>query len=348
MRIRRTVPIVLVVAIIAGAIALAVELRKSAPPEAARLLPGADAFLYANLNWLRKASGNKPLPAVSHDPEYEKFIQETGFVFERDLDAIAFAVHYPASWRAGGTAGDAPEPRFSEVFTGKFDGVKLAAYLHKIAKSVENYHSVDIFTIPIQDRTVRVAILEVDYVAASNIENPDVIRGIIDRSRRLASPFGGPALLRRYYRHVQFASPIWVIARIEPTMSLGGWNTMIGQPADLVVSASANPLHLPLRPGSVHLRAEAFTSSADAARMIADKTQVFLAMFRSAEDSVGGHGPDADVKAVFDSLQVKQEDERTILSATIPPGFLRKMLSGPAEGSPDNSATQPAPASSQP
>ena len=37
------------------------------------------------------------LPPVSHDPEYEKFIQETGFQFERDLDEAAFAIHYPSS-----------------------------------------------------------------------------------------------------------------------------------------------------------------------------------------------------------------------------------------------------------
>ena len=47
----------------------------------------------------------------------------------------------------------------------------------------------------------------VDTVAASNHDDPAVIRGVVDRSRRLASPFGGPALLRKYYKRVQLASP---------------------------------------------------------------------------------------------------------------------------------------------
>src|SRR3984957_14834749 len=113
MRIRRTLPLVLAVVAIAAAVTLAVQLRKHAPPEAARLLPGADAFFYLNLRAARRANSGKDLPAVSHDPEYERFISNTGFQFERDLDEAAFAVHYPAKWPGGGTGGSAPEVRFS-------------------------------------------------------------------------------------------------------------------------------------------------------------------------------------------------------------------------------------------
>jgi hypothetical protein len=72
MRIRRTFPIVLTVVLIAAAVILAVQLRKHAPPEPARLLPAADAFIYADLSWVRKANAGKELPPVSHDPEYER------------------------------------------------------------------------------------------------------------------------------------------------------------------------------------------------------------------------------------------------------------------------------------
>src|SRR5258708_38491370 len=215
MRIRPTLPIALAVVTVAAALTLAVQLRKHAPPEPARLLPGADAFLYANFGWVRKINPNPggALPEVSHDPEYARFIEQTGFEWERDLDAVAFAVHYPAKWAGGGTGGSAPEPRFSAVFIGKFHGVRLAAYLKNIAQSVESYTSVDIYSIPSDGRTFRVAILSVDSVAASNHDDPSVIRGIVDRSRRLASPFGGPALLRRYYKHVQLANPVWAVGK---------------------------------------------------------------------------------------------------------------------------------------
>ena len=60
MRIRRSVPIVIAVLLIAAAIALVVTLRKNAPPEAARLLPGADGFLYVNLKWIRTFNATAP------------------------------------------------------------------------------------------------------------------------------------------------------------------------------------------------------------------------------------------------------------------------------------------------
>ena len=167
MRIRRTLPLVLTVVVIAAAVTIAVQLRKHAPPEPARLLPGGDAFFYLNLDSARKANSGKALPAVSHDPEYERFIRETGFEFERDLDEAAFAVHYPASWPGGGTGGSSSEPRFSEVLLGKFQSERLTTYLRQIAQSVENYHSVDIFTIQVQGRSLRVAVLSADSVAAS-------------------------------------------------------------------------------------------------------------------------------------------------------------------------------------
>lgn len=340
MRIRRTLPIVLAVVIVGAAVTLTVELRKNAPPEAARLLPGADAFLYANFNWVRKLS-SKPLSPVFHDPEYERFIQETGIEFERDVEAVAFAVHYPQNWPGGGTGGPAPEPRFSEVFVGNFHGERLAAYLRRTAQSVENYNSVDIFSIPLEGRVFRVAILSADSVAASNHDDPAVIRGIVDRSRRLASPFGGPALLRKNYKRVQLASPVWMVAHVEPASPMfGGWKDFLPHPADLVISASYNPLHLPLHPGALHLRAEALTASSEDARSLADKATVFLSMFHSAETSVGSPGTDADVKALFDSLQVRQEDTRAVLTATLPTGVFKKLMETPQMQAP--SPAQPA------
>ncbi len=335
MRIRRTFPIVLGVVIVAAAVTVAVQLRKHAPPEAARLLPSADAFFYANLAWARKANAGNPLPAVSHDPEYEQFIQATGFQFERDLDAAAFAIHYPEKWPGGGTGGAAPEPRFSEVFVGKFDGERLTAYLKQAAHSVESYNSIEIYTIPMEDRSFRVAVLSPDSVAASNQDNAGVIRGMVDRSRRLASPFGGPALLRKYYKRVQLGSPVWMVARIEPgAPGFASWSGVFPGPADVVLSASYNPLHLPLRPGAIHVRAEAMTGSADDARALAEKLGVYLQMFHGAESSVGTQGSDADVNEFFDSLKVGQDGQRAMVSATMPPGFLKKLLSDSQGGMP--------------
>jgi hypothetical protein len=346
MRIRPTFLIALAVVVIAASVTLAVQLRKHAPPEPARLLPGGDAFFYLDLSWARKANSGKKLAPVSHDPEYERFIRETGFEFERDLDEAAFAIHYPASWPGGGTGGSSPELRFSEILVGKFQGERLTAYLKNIAQSVEDYHSVEIFTIVLEGRTLRVAVLSADSVAASNHDDPAVIRGMVDRSKRLASPFGGPALLRQYYKHVQLASLAWLVARVDPSSpGAGNWNTVFTRPATLVVSGSyLSPLHL--RPDAVHLRAEAFTQTPEEARAVADKMNVFVALTRSAETSVGTHGTDADVKAFFDSLKVRDEGDHAVLTAVMPFGFLRKTFSGstPEVSGPSDATPAPAPA----
>lgn len=323
MRFRRSVPILIVVLLIAALIALLVSLRKHAPPEAARLLPGADGFFYINLNWIRTFNAAAQLPAVSRDPEYQQFIEQTGFQFERDLDQAAFAVHYPQSW-GDGTGGSATEPRFSEIFVGKFDSTRMIPYLKKLSSSIDNYRGFDIYNIPLEGRTVRVTFLSYESIAVSNHPNPDIIRGIVDRSRKLASPFGGPALLRRFYREVPLASLSFAILRAQPdavNFSQGLGSLLFPKPAVVVISARY------LR--ALHLQAKAFTGSESDAQAIVDKANAYLALFHAAEGSVGAHGTDPDVRAFFDSLKVERSRDRATLSATVPPGFIQKVL---AEG----------------
>lgn len=345
MRIKRSLPIVLGVVVIAAAVTLIVQIRKHAPPEPARLLPGADAFFYINLKRVRTVNAVNQLPPVSHDPEYERFIQETGFQFERDLDEAAFAVH------AGGSPATAssPQTRFSEVLIGKIQADRLAAYLRKLTNSVDVYGTKEIYNVPLEGRTVRVAILGVDKVAISNHEDPSVIRGMIDRSRKLASPFRGPAFLRQYYKHVPIASLAWLIARVDPaeglSSPLGTWAMVFSKPATLVISARYLL--------ALHLKAEAFTASPDDAQQVTEKISTFLNLFHAAETSVTTQGTDADVKTFFESLKVEQQKDRAVLTATLPPGFLRKALTeAPSVTAPATPAetpnNQPAPTPKQP
>src|SRR5260370_36913619 len=322
MRIRRRLPIPLAVLLTVAAVALIVTLRKHAPPEAARLLPGADGFFYINLEWVRKFNATSQLPAVSREPESQKFVEETGFQFERDLDKAAFAIHYPQAW-GNGTAGSASEPRFSEIFVGKIDSSRLTAYLKKLSSSIESYRGFDIYNVPLEGRTVRVVTLSYDSVAVSNHPNPDVIRGMIDRSRKLASPFGGPWLLRKFYRKVPLASLCFAILRVRPAAmnSLGGpdsWSLLFPKSAFAWISPrSLRALHLP---------AEAITHTEAAAHPLTEKTAAVLSLFHTPQGSVGAHGTDADVKTFFDSLKVEQSRDRAILTAAVPPGFMRKAL----------------------
>lgn len=321
MRLRRRLPIVFAVLLVGAAVALVVVLRKHAPPEPARLLPSADGFAYVNLEWIRRTNITGQLPAVPHDPGYEQFIQQTGFQFERDLDHAAFAIHYPSPAGAGSAAAST-ELRFSEVFVGKIDGERLRSYLHKISASVETYGATDIYNIPLEGRTLRVAILGVDTVAVSNTGDPDVIRGIISRSRKLASPFGGPALLRQYYKNVPLASLAWIVLRTGGSGNsavAGALDPSFLFPTPAVIVGSVRYL------GTIRFKAEAFTGSEDAARHLADQLSEFLNIFGAAETSVAGES-DAEVKQLFSNIKIEQHKNRAVLTANVPANFIRKVV----------------------
>ncbi len=348
MRIRRRLPIVFGVILVGIAVALVVVLRKHAPPEPARLLPSADGFAYLNLKWIRRANVGGELPPVSHDPEYEEFIQQTGFQFERDLDQIAVAIHYPSSLPSG--TARLGQSRYSEVFVGKVNGEKLRAYLRKLSSSVDDYRSTEIYNVPFQGRTVRVAMLSVDTVAASNHPDPLVIRGMIDRSRKLASPFGGPAFLRQYYkripianRYVPFSNLGWAIFQCDPagTGFAEQLSFLFSKPAVVIVSAHYLE--------GVQLKAEAFTGSDDEARQVTEKLNTFLTLFHSAEISLPGQSSDADVKQFFDSLKVVQNNDRAVLTAKLTPAFIKKAVQGSSgEAIPNGSSDATKPPSATP
>jgi hypothetical protein len=342
MRIRRTLPILAGVLVVMAAIALVVVLRKHAPPEPARLLPGADGFIYFDLKWARRVHLFDDLPQITHDPDYQQFIQGTGIDAERDLEEAAFSIHYPTSrsiTQSPSAGAQNKDIRFSEVLVGHFDSERLNSYLNKNAKSVEDYRSTKIYTIPLEDRTLRVAILGVDTVAATNVADPQVIKGIVDRSRKLASPFGGPAFLRQYYKEVPLASLAWGVLKVNPptdgATAPQGFSFLFPRPA--VVVASARYL------GSVHLRAAAFTDSPGDAAQLSQKLGTFLDLFRTAQMTTSSSGADPDVKAVFDSLKIEQRSDSAVVTAIAPIEFFHKLIATPPEP-PAQLQPQPEPA----
>ncbi len=320
---------VVVLAIVA-AIAIAVLLRKAAPPEPVRLLPEAQAYLYINANPLRRA--DIKMPEVQLDPDYQTFVRETGFQFERDLDEAAFAVHSPPPETPNG------ESRFSEVFIARFDFDRVRSYMHKLANRVDSYRDLEIFNIPIENRTVRVCLLGPDMVAASNVDDPLIIRGIIDRYKRVALPFGGPTLVRKYYRKLPFGTLAWAIADIARDAKNNKSFVLPGRfdlffPPDTVAVASVRYL------GTIDFKVETVTTSDEAAQRITDQMSAFLAVFRTLETSASGSDP--DVKTFFDDLKVVQKGKTAEINAELPKGFLKKILTeSPPSPAP---AAQPAP-----
>src|SRR5580693_7529717 len=136
---RRTKATIIIVLLVLLLVALAAYLRRKAPPEAARLLPESDAILYINLRPLRAAT-HFDRTQVSRSLDYQHFVDATGIVPERDLDAAAFALH-----RMDNPNGPNGPVAYSEVFEGRFDGTRLAHYLASIAGSQEEYAGRTIF-----------------------------------------------------------------------------------------------------------------------------------------------------------------------------------------------------------
>ena len=309
-----------VVLILAGAVLTAVLLRKRAAPDVVRWLPASDAVLYVNLEPIRLVTDLGKKPPANREPEYEQFVQETGFEFERDLDRAAFAIHY---------GGPGSETRYSEVLQGRFDHSRVSQYLNKLAKgNIERYSDFDVYVIPLEGRTLRVALLGIDTAAVSNNADPAFVHYMIDRYKESALPFAGPPLVRDYYGRVPFGSIVWTIARTpqQPAMQdrselliPGSWSGLL--PRGSVVIASARPLT------DIHLRAQVIAPNETQARQFAERMGTFLALFKTIDISMDGGGPDPDVKKAFDSFEAKLNKSEVMLTAQVPFAFFKKIVS---------------------
>jgi len=318
-----------VVVILAGIITTMLFLRRSAPEEV-RLLPDAPAVVYIDLETTRRLTPFKSRMPVQREAQYEEFVRETGFEIERDLDHAAFAIH----------TGSHGNTRYTEVLNGRYDHAKLSAYLRKLSRNVERYRENDIYEIAVETRTVRVALIGIDLAAISNVDDPSVIHGIVDRLKQIAQPFAGPTIVAEHYREIPLGSLVWAIARIPSapvagnpaekgpapgrTVPLpGGFELLI--PTESTMVASVRVL------GAANARAEFITASDADAQHFVEQAGTFLNIFRAVQQSTQPKGSDADVKAVFDSLKVEQHNNRAVISASIPLGFLKKIFSEPPQ-----------------
>jgi len=322
---RRKLTILIAMLLLLVVAAVVIYLWRRAAPEAVRLLPSnADAVVYVDLQTIRRAvTLLGQAPAVPHDPEYESFIRQTGFEFERDLDQAAFAVHAPPL-TPGGPPPSPDQVRSSEIFVGRFDSSRLTAFLGRLAMSSERYRNIDIYSVPNQGRTVRVAILGVSMVAVSNTREPEPMHEMIDHYVESALPVLGPPLVRGHFRDVPFGSVVWALAQAPPESGASGLTV----PALLRTLAPGATLVASLRyTGSIQVRVEALARDEQQARQITENAGTMLAIFRGVESGEQLGGPDPDVKAFFDSIKVEQEGKRAILRATFTQSFLQKALS---------------------
>jgi hypothetical protein len=317
---RRTKATIIIVLLVLVLLGLAAYLRRNAPPEAARLLPESDCILYFNLRPLRAYTHFDQHP-VAHDPGYQSFIDATGFEFERDLDEVAFGLH-----RMSDPLGPNGVIAFSEVFVGHIDRRRLTSYFGSMAAQTEEYAGHTIYDIPSQGRTVRVALLGYDMVAASNTPTPEQIHSMLDRYRTSALPFSGSSLLSDHYPEVPLLSLAWGIGKISVPLKSDGIRIM--------------GFHFPLAldttfigslrwAGALRLRIEEIAPTQLAATVSSDALNTMVSIGRAAENNLPSAMTNDDLRALLNSTEIEHKNDRATVTAVLPPALLQKLLTAP-------------------
>jgi hypothetical protein len=349
MRKRTLIPLSIASAVIV-ALGIAVVIRKEAPPEAARLLPESDAIVYVRLKEVRSLTHFDRNP-VARSPALQTFIDATGIVPERDIDSAAFALHRVP------VAATRYEPAhaelyMSEVFVGRFDGERLLHYLDSTASSRETYAGRTVYSIPMGDQTLRVAMLGYDTIAASNMPTSEQIHSMLDRSRASALATPGCSLLSARYHDVPLLAEAWAIGHIGLPFSQNGQIAVLGttlplpEDSDLVASLSYLGTEHLLAGGSVRLRVEQFAPDPTAAQHTTDSLNTLLSLLRGIDLTPPGSAQpdssDAAIRSILAGTKLQQHDDRAVLESTATVEQLKAIFAAhdpAAAGAPTASAT---------
>jgi hypothetical protein len=139
-------------------------------PEQDRLLSlmpeDATAVLFIDLPDLRRPPFFADLlawvPKPDADQEYRKFVEQTGFDYERDLDRLAVAFEQQGAQRT-----------FFAVGEGRFDKKKIRAYAAKNG-TVQNSSPTEVFSLPIAGSPARVSFVFLKKGRIAFTNNNDV------------------------------------------------------------------------------------------------------------------------------------------------------------------------------
>ncbi|WP_158824250.1 hypothetical protein [Granulicella sp. S156] len=335
MRKRTLIPLLIVLAVLV-ALGIAFYLRTQSPPEAARLLPESDAIVYIHLKTVRTMTHFDTTP-VQRSGDLQRFIDATGIVPDRDIDDAAFALH-----RMPNPNGPNGPVAYSEVFVGRFDGQRLGKYLASIATARETYAGREIYSIPIEGRTLRVTQLGYDTIGASNTPTAEQIHSMLDRSRASALGTPGSSLLAARYSEVPLLSQAWGIGHIGLPFAKDGYISILGlqlplpEDTDLVASLRYS--------GSVHLRIEEIASDPDAAQHTVETLTTLLNIVRGLGSAEPPRNPaDSAMRDVLASITLEHHKDRALLNASASLDQIKALTSG---GNPTASpqSTSPPPA----
>jgi hypothetical protein len=307
---RRTRRLLWIIVAVVAFIAAAVFLRFKSPPEAARLLPESDGILYVNLRPLR-ALVHPHLPSVTRAPEYQQFLDATGFDWERDLDQAAIALH-----RMPNPDGPNGPVAYSMVLVGRLDGRRIAQWLTEHAAAKENYAGQTIYSLPSEGRTVRVAQIGYDTIAISNTPTPEQIHSILDRHRTAALPFAGSTLLARHWAEIPLLSFAWGMGQIGLPFTQSGAIHLFG----FALPLAPNTTFLAsLRwAGSLRLRVVEIAPTEQVAASQAANLGLLLQLARGATSGLAPTPENRALQQILEATTIDQKRARVTANASLP------------------------------
>jgi hypothetical protein len=314
-RTRRTLWIVAAVLLL---LAVAIFLRSKAPPEAARLLPESDGIVYINFKPVRGFL-HKDLKPPHRVPEYQQFIDATGIDWERDLDQAAIALH-----RMPEPNGPNGPVAYSMVLTGKLTGKRLNDWLEAHAASRESYAGHTIYSVPSENRTVRVAQIGYDMLAISNTPTPEQIHSMLDRHRTAALPFAGSTLLSQHYHDVPLLALAWGVGQIGMPFSERGAISVFGLSLpledDSTIVASVTPA-LSLG-GALNLKVEEIAPTDEVATNQAASLATLVTVARGFTAPLAANTANNALKQLLKTAEVTQKRNRVVVTATLTPALI--------------------------
>ncbi len=330
---RRTRRLLWIIVAVVAFIAAAVFLRFKSPPEAARLLPESDGILYLNLRPLRTLI-HPNMPSVARAPEYQQFLDATGFDWERDLDQAAIALH-----RMDNPNGPNGPVAYSMVLVGRLDGRRIAQWLTEHAVATENYAGQTIYSLPSEGRTVRIAQIGYDTIAISNTPTPEQIHSILDRHRTAALPFAGSTLLARHWAEIPLLSFAWGMGQIGLPLTQSGAIHVFG-------------LALPLPPettflaslrwvGSLRLRVVEIAPSEQVATSQAANLALLLQLARGVTQGLAPTPANRGLEQLLAAARLSSHRNRVTIRAALPAATILDLLqSAPQSSTASQSSAQ--------
>jgi hypothetical protein len=293
--------IVLSLIAVATAVTYTVVMR---PGRSIYLLPDGNVMAYVNFAPMHFM--NPDTSSFTADPEYQRFVNETGLHVDHDLDNIAISAN------ADSLSGDV-----AIIVTGAFDQQRLSGYVQKQeGVHTETYGGKTIFSVSVPGRgqTARFSVLDSKMAAVTISSTADSMRAIIDKS---AGSGSAPYLFQNYYSDVPFGSAAWAIVRV-PDFAVPV--SAPGRPSLNFLKNSTTIFSIRYT-GSVHLRGEFIVENQADATNIFQAVNGLLAMGKLAG---GPRQNDPDVTAVMNSIEVKQNANHVVVSVVVPQDLIKK------------------------